>query len=88
MIKPESAIDAYDTFDRRDRTGSAWTLGTGANILVDPRYTGRQVWNRQRTDSELADPANTSLGHKSVQRWNLVNIVGGSDCRVLPCAAD
>jgi site-specific DNA recombinase len=29
------------------------------------------VWNRQRTDSELADPANTSLGHKSVRRWNL-----------------
>ena len=29
------------------------------------------MWNRQRTDSELADPANTSLGHKSVQRWNL-----------------
>jgi len=29
------------------------------------------VWNRQRTDSELADPANTSLGHKTVQRWNL-----------------
>ncbi len=29
------------------------------------------MWNRQRTDSELADPANTSLGHKTVQRWNL-----------------
>jgi site-specific DNA recombinase len=29
------------------------------------------VWNRQRTDAELADPANTSLGHKRVQRWNL-----------------
>ena len=41
------------------------------SILGNPRYTGRQVWNRQRTDSELADPANTSLGHKSVQRWNL-----------------
>jgi len=40
-------------------------------ILANPRYTGRQVWNRQRTDAELADPANTSLGHKSVQRWNL-----------------
>ena len=53
------------------RTGSAWTLGTVATILANPRYTGRQVWNRQRTDSELADPANTSLGHKSVQRWNL-----------------
>jgi len=42
-----------------------------ATILGNPRYTGRQVWNRQRTDSELADPANTSLGHRQVQRWNL-----------------
>ena len=53
------------------RTGSAWTLGTVATILGNPRYTGRQVWNRQRTDSELADPANTSLGHRQVQRWTL-----------------
>ena len=53
------------------RTAAAWTLGTVTTILGNPRYTGRQVWNRQRTDSELADPANTSLGHKSVQRWNL-----------------
>ncbi len=53
------------------RTGVAWTLGTVATILANPRYTGRQVWNRQRTDTELADPANISLGHKSVQRWNL-----------------
>jgi len=35
-----------------------------------PRYTGRQVWNRQRTDSDLVDPANTGLGHRAVQRWN------------------
>ena len=42
-----------------------------AAILANPRYTGRQVWNRQRTDTELADPANVTLGHKSVQRWNL-----------------
>jgi site-specific DNA recombinase len=53
------------------RTGAAWTLGTVATILGNPRYTGHQVWNRQRTDCELADPANTSLGHKTVQRWNL-----------------
>jgi hypothetical protein len=53
------------------RIGSAWTLGTVAAILGNPRYTARQVWNRQLTDSELADPANTSLGHKSGQRWNL-----------------
>jgi site-specific DNA recombinase len=53
------------------RTGAGWTLGTVATILGNPRYTGRQVWNRQRTDSQLADPANTSLGHRQVQRWNL-----------------
>src|SRR5260370_32022437 len=43
----------------------------GAAILANPRYTGRQVWNRQRTDFDLVDPANTGLGHKQVQRWNL-----------------
>jgi site-specific DNA recombinase len=37
----------------------------------DPWYTGRQVWNGQRTDSQLAGSANTSLGHKQVRRWNL-----------------
>ena len=29
------------------------------------------MWNRQRTDHDLADPANTGLGHRQVQRWNL-----------------
>ena len=53
------------------RTGTAWTLRTVAAILANPRYTGRQVWNRQRTDFNLVDPANTGLGHKQVQRWNL-----------------
>jgi site-specific DNA recombinase len=53
------------------RSGAAWTLRTVATILGNPRYTGRQVWNRQRTDRDLADPADVSLRHKSVQRWNL-----------------
>jgi site-specific DNA recombinase len=53
------------------RTGTAWTLGAVTTILSNPRYTGHQVWNRQRTDKDLADPADVSLGHKSVQRWNL-----------------
>ena len=53
------------------RTGTAWTLRTVAAILANPRYTGRQVWNRQRTDFNLVDPANTGLGHRQVQRWNL-----------------
>jgi len=53
------------------RTGIAWTLSTVAAILANPRYTGHQVWNRQRTDLDLVDPANTGLGHRPVQRWNL-----------------
>jgi site-specific DNA recombinase len=53
------------------RTGTAWTLRTVAAILANPRYTGRQVWNRQRTGFDLVDPANTALGHRQVQRWNL-----------------
>jgi hypothetical protein len=52
------------------RSGKAWKLGTVAAILANPRYTGRQVWNRQRTDHDLIDPANTGLGHRQVQRWN------------------
>ncbi|MGH3260202.1 MAG: recombinase family protein [Streptosporangiaceae bacterium] len=45
------------------RSGAAWTLGTVASILANPRYTGRQVWNRQRTDSDLVDPG------WAISRW-------------------
>jgi site-specific DNA recombinase len=62
---------AADPARNPHRSGAAWTLRTVATILANPRYTGRQVWNRQRTDKDLADPADVSLGHKDVQRWNL-----------------
>ena len=62
---------AADPARNPHRAGAGWTLGTVTTILQNPRYTGRQVWNRQRTDTELADPGNVTLGHKSVQRWNL-----------------
>jgi site-specific DNA recombinase len=52
------------------RTGAAWTLRTVAAILANPRYTRRQ-WNRQPSGAVLVDPADTGLGHKQVQRWNL-----------------
>jgi site-specific DNA recombinase len=61
---------ASDPGRNQHRTGAGWTLGTVTTILQNPRYTGRQVWNRQRTDKDLA-PADVSLGHKDVQRWNL-----------------
>ncbi|MGW3995191.1 recombinase family protein [Amycolatopsis sp. NPDC004772] len=36
----------------RHRTRSAWTLRTVAVILANPRYTGRQTWNRRATGTE------------------------------------
>ena len=62
---------AADPGRNTHRTGAGWTLGTVTTILQNPRYAGRQVWNRQRTDTELADPGNVTLGHKSMPRWNL-----------------
>jgi site-specific DNA recombinase len=62
---------AVDPKRNPHRSGARWTLRTVTAILANPRYTGRQVWNRQRTDFDLVDPANTGLGHKQVQRWNL-----------------
>ena len=62
---------AADPARNPHRAGSGWTLRTAAAILANPRYTGRQVWNRQPSEAVLVDPANTGLGHKQVQRWNL-----------------
>ena len=41
---------AADPGRKPHRTGAGWTLRTVAAIMANPRYTGRQVWNRQRTD--------------------------------------
>ena len=62
---------ASDPKRNTHRSGRAWTLTTVAAILANPRYTGRQVWNRQPSDFDLVDPANTGPGHRQVQRWNL-----------------
>ena len=39
-----------DPARNRHRTNTSWSLRTVAAILANPRYTGRQVWNRERTD--------------------------------------
>ena len=62
---------ASDPKRNSHRSGRACTLTTVAAILANPRYTGRQVWNRQPTDFDLVNPANTALGQRQVQRWNL-----------------
>jgi site-specific DNA recombinase len=53
------------------RSADGWQLRTVASILANPRYTGRQVWNRQRTDHDPDDPKNQiRRGSKDVMRWN------------------
>lgn len=39
-------------------------------ILGNPRYTGYQVWNRQRRDEVLIDVQDVALGHETKMRWN------------------
>jgi DNA invertase Pin-like site-specific DNA recombinase len=62
---------AADPARNPHRAGTGWTVRTVASILANPRYTGRQVWNRQPTELQLFDPADITMGHRQVQRWNL-----------------
>ncbi|WP_406280842.1 recombinase family protein [Embleya sp. NBC_00896] len=61
---------AADRARNPHRTAEAWTLTSVHSVLSNPRYSGRQVWNRQRTDHDLFDPDNTTLGHRDVMRRN------------------
>jgi site-specific DNA recombinase len=46
---------AHDPARNRHRDGRAWSKSAVRVILLNPRYTGRQVWNRQRRDEVLLD---------------------------------
>ncbi|WP_245848391.1 recombinase family protein [Lentzea kentuckyensis] len=54
------------------RSGKRWIVRTVAMILENPRYTGRQVWNRSSTTGH--GPGGRPGGRGSgVLRWNPVN---------------
>ncbi|WP_442931225.1 recombinase family protein [Micromonospora sp. NBC_00389] len=40
----------------------AWSKSAVRVILTNPRYTGRQVWKKQRTDEVLLDVDDVALG--------------------------
>ncbi|MFY1671298.1 recombinase family protein [Plantactinospora sp. WMMB334] len=60
----------YDRKRNRHRTADGWTVRTVAEILANPRYTGRQVWNRQYTDHQETEPGDPRTSRGSVRRWN------------------
>lgn len=47
-----------------------WSKSAVRAIVLNPRYTGRQVWNRQRRDEILIDVEDVALGHETRMRWN------------------
>ncbi|MGP4024372.1 recombinase family protein [Actinomadura sp. 3N407] len=61
---------AHDRARNRHREGLAWAKSAVKSILTNPRYTGHQVWNRQRKDEVLIDVNDVSLGHITKLRWN------------------
>lgn len=61
---------AYDRERNRHRSGIGWSKSAVRAILQNPRYTGRQVWNKQRKDEVLIDVDDVALGHTSKMRWN------------------
>lgn len=61
---------AYDRRRNAHRNGLAWSKNAIRAILKNPRYTGRQVWNRQRKSEELIDVNDVALGHTTKMRWN------------------
>ena len=61
---------AYDRRRNPHRTTTAWSKSAIRVILANPRYTGRQVWNKQRKTEILIDVDDVALGHETKMRWN------------------
>jgi site-specific DNA recombinase len=61
---------AHDPARNRHRCGIAWNKFAVRAILINPRYTGHQVWNKQRKDEVLIDVEDVALGHATKLRWN------------------
>jgi DNA invertase Pin-like site-specific DNA recombinase len=59
-----------DPARNRHRTGQGWAKSAVRAILENPRYTGRQVWNKQRKDEVLLDVNDVALGYQTRMRWN------------------
>jgi len=61
---------AHDPERNSHRCGIAWNKFAVRAILANPRYTGHQVWNKQRKDEVLIDVEDVALGHTTKLRWN------------------
>jgi hypothetical protein len=61
---------AHDPERNRHRSRVARNKFAVRAILINPRYTGYQVWNKQRKDEVLIDVEDVALGHTTKLPWN------------------
>ncbi len=61
---------ANDHARNRHRDLRSWSKIAVRSILKNPRYTGHQVWNRQRRDEQLLDIDDVAAGYESRMKWN------------------
>ncbi|AKA06878.1 recombinase [Streptomyces noursei ZPM] len=61
---------AHDRARNPHRDGHAWSKSAVRAILRNPRYTGHEVWNKQRKDEVLLDIDDVTLGHRTKLTWN------------------
>jgi len=61
---------AADPARNPHRDPRGWAPSAVRAILTNPRYTGHEVWNRQRRDYDLLDPTAPADGYVRRMRWN------------------
>ncbi|GAC1310820.1 MAG: recombinase family protein [Acidimicrobiales bacterium] len=60
---------AYDRARNPHRDPRGWSHTAIRAILVNPTYTGRRVWAKQRRHEDLLDVNDVAAGHVTRMRW-------------------
>ncbi|MGW7425056.1 recombinase family protein [Streptomyces sp. NPDC054813] len=63
---------AHDSARNPHRKKTAWQQGAVRAILINPRYTGYEIWNKQRKEERLLDVDDVTLGHRTSMTHNPV----------------
>ncbi|GAA3927007.1 recombinase family protein [Actinoplanes auranticolor] len=66
----QDGIPCPSAYDRQRNPHRRTEVRETTAVRAILRYTGRQVWNKQRTDEVLIDVEDIALGHENKHRWN------------------
>ncbi|WP_079161772.1 recombinase family protein [Streptomyces fodineus] len=70
QLTREACPSAHDATRNPHRKKTAWQQGAVRAILLNPRYTGHEVWNKQRKEEHLLDVDDVTLGHRTHMTHN------------------